>query len=44
GAGDAYAAGFLGALARGGDIEAAARAGGALAARVITHFGARERG
>ncbi|MEL6197908.1 MAG: adenosine kinase [Pseudomonadota bacterium] len=43
GAGDAYAAGFLGALARGGDIEAAARAGGALAARVITHFGARER-
>lgn len=43
GAGDAYAAGFLGALARGGDIEAAARAGGALAGRVITHVGARER-
>lgn len=42
GAGDAYAAGFLGALTEGAGIEQAARAGNALAARVITHLGARE--
>ncbi|MEO1471585.1 MAG: adenosine kinase, partial [Pseudomonadota bacterium] len=41
GAGDAFAAGFVGALARGQDIEAAAAAGCAIAARVITHMGAR---
>ncbi|MGF1551677.1 MAG: adenosine kinase [Paracoccaceae bacterium] len=43
GAGDAYAAGFLGAIASGEGIEAAAQAGGRLAAKVIQHMGARER-
>jgi len=42
GAGDAFAAGFLVALARGRDVAEAGRAGACLAARVIGHFGARE--
>ncbi|MEM9782645.1 MAG: adenosine kinase [Pseudomonadota bacterium] len=44
GAGDAFAAGFLGALARDGDIEAACHAGCAVSAKVITHLGARDHG
>jgi sugar/nucleoside kinase (ribokinase family) len=42
GAGDAFAAGFLVALARGGSVAEAGREGARLAARVIGHFGARE--
>lgn len=42
GAGDAFAAGFLGELARGKDLAEAARTGARLAARVIGHFGARQ--
>lgn len=42
GAGDAYAAGFLAGLALGEDLAAASRRGGALAADVISHFGARK--
>jgi sugar/nucleoside kinase (ribokinase family) len=42
GAGDAFAAGFLVGLARGGDVAEAGRQGARLAARVIGHFGARE--
>lgn len=42
GAGDAYAAGFVSEFVRSGDVKAAATAGGALAAQVITHTGARE--
>ena len=42
GAGDAFAAGFLGALALGHDVAYAGREGAALAAKVIGHFGARE--
>ncbi|WP_238547959.1 adenosine kinase [Meridianimarinicoccus roseus] len=44
GAGDAFAAGFLSALALGKDVAEAGRAGASLAARVIGHFGAREAG
>ena len=42
GAGDAFAAGFLAGIAEGHDVAEAARAGAALAARVIGHFGARQ--
>lgn len=42
GAGDAFAAGFLGQLAQGDGIEDAAKAGATLAARVISHRGARQ--
>ncbi|MEM6971752.1 MAG: adenosine kinase [Pseudomonadota bacterium] len=42
GAGDAFAAGFLGAFVRGQDLEASCRAGCAVSARVITHLGARD--
>ncbi len=42
GAGDAYAAGFLAGLALGEDLAASSRRGGALAAEVIAHFGARQ--
>lgn len=42
GAGDAFAAGFLVALARGSNVAEAGREGARLAARVIGHFGARE--
>lgn len=42
GAGDAFAAGFLGALALGKDVTEAGRSGAELAARVIGHFGARQ--
>jgi fructokinase len=41
GAGDAYAAGFLAALARGKDLAACGRVGSLAAAEVISHFGAR---
>jgi sugar/nucleoside kinase (ribokinase family) len=44
GAGDAFAAGFLGALALGYDVAYAGREGAVLAARVIGHFGARQSG
>lgn len=40
GAGDSFNAGFLAALLGGAGVEAAARAGHALAARVVTHPGA----
>jgi sugar/nucleoside kinase (ribokinase family) len=42
GAGDAYASGFLGGLARGLSVEEAGRQGADLAARVLGHFGARD--
>jgi sugar/nucleoside kinase (ribokinase family) len=42
GAGDAYASGFLAALVRGAPIDQAGREGAALAARVLTHYGARD--
>ncbi len=41
GAGDAYAGGFLHALTQGYDLETCGRLGGALAAHVISHVGAR---
>jgi sugar/nucleoside kinase (ribokinase family) len=41
GAGDAYAAGFLGGLTQGRDLAACARLGGIAAAEVIGHVGAR---
>ena len=41
GAGDAYAAGFLSALARGLRLEACARVAAVCAAEVISHVGAR---
>jgi sugar/nucleoside kinase (ribokinase family) len=41
GAGDAYAAGFLHAYTLGRDLKTAATLGGALAAEVISHYGAR---
>src|SRR5215831_12801972 len=41
GAGDLYAAGFLFGLARGRDLETAARLGSLAAAEVISHLGAR---
>ncbi|MFV0243686.1 MAG: adenosine kinase [Qingshengfaniella sp.] len=44
GAGDAYAAGFLVALAKGAGVAQAGQEGAALAARVVTHFGARQPG
>ncbi len=42
GAGDAFAAGFLGGLVRGHSLTEAGHAGAALAATVITHPGARQ--
>ncbi len=42
GAGDAYASGFLGGLARGLPVQEAGRQGAELAARVLVHFGARD--
>ncbi len=42
GAGDAYASGFLAGLVRGKPIAEAARDGAALAATVLTHYGARD--
>ena len=42
GAGDAYASGFLAALARGRDVAEAGRQGADLAASVLVHFGARD--
>jgi len=42
GAGDAYASGFLAALALGEDVATAGRQGAELAARVLVHFGARD--
>jgi sugar/nucleoside kinase (ribokinase family) len=44
GAGDAYAAGFLFGYTRGYDLAACGRLGGAMAAHVIGHFGARPQG
>jgi fructokinase len=41
GAGDAYAAGFLAALARGKDLAVCGRLGSLAAAEVISHYGAR---
>lgn len=41
GAGDAYAAGFLHAYTRGRDLATCGRLGGAMAAEVISHYGAR---
>jgi sugar/nucleoside kinase (ribokinase family) len=41
GAGDAYAAGFLYAYTHGADLAACGRLGGAMAAEVISHYGAR---
>ena len=41
GAGDAYAAGFLFAYTRGADLATCGRLGGAMAAEVISHYGAR---
>jgi sugar/nucleoside kinase (ribokinase family) len=41
GAGDAYAAGFLYAYTRGCDLATCGRLGGAMAAEVISHYGAR---
>ncbi len=42
GAGDAWASGFLGGLARGMDLAEAGRLGGRQAAAVLGHFGARD--
>ncbi|MEV8465690.1 adenosine kinase [Fluviibacterium sp. DFM31] len=42
GAGDAFAAGFLGGLAMGEDVTRAGERGAAMAARVICHMGARQ--
>jgi sugar/nucleoside kinase (ribokinase family) len=44
GAGDAYAAGFLYAYTQGYDLAACGRLGGAMAAAVISHYGARPLG
>jgi len=44
GAGDAYAAGFLYAYTQGRDLATAGRLGGAMAARVISHYGPRVQG
>jgi fructokinase len=41
GAGDAYAAGFLAALARGKGLDVCGRVGSQAAAEVISHYGAR---
>ena len=41
GAGDAYAAGFLYAFTRNADLATCGRLGGAMAAEVISHYGAR---
>jgi sugar/nucleoside kinase (ribokinase family) len=41
GAGDAYAAGFLYAFTQGHDLATCGRLGGAMAAEVISHYGAR---
>jgi sugar/nucleoside kinase (ribokinase family) len=41
GAGDAYAAGFLYAYTQGHDLATCGRLGGAMAAEVISHYGAR---
>ena len=41
GAGDAYAAGFLYAYSQGRDLATCGRLGGAMAAEVISHYGAR---
>ena len=41
GAGDAYAAGFLYAYTKGRDLATCGRLGGAMAAEVISHYGAR---
>jgi sugar/nucleoside kinase (ribokinase family) len=41
GAGDAYAAGFLYAYTHGRDLATCGRLGGAMAAEVISHYGAR---
>jgi sugar/nucleoside kinase (ribokinase family) len=41
GAGDAYAAGFLYAYTRGCDLATCGRLGGAMAAEIISHYGAR---
>jgi sugar/nucleoside kinase (ribokinase family) len=41
GAGDAYAAGFLYAYTQGRDLATCGRLGGAMAAKVISHFGPR---
>ncbi|SIO16658.1 Sugar or nucleoside kinase, ribokinase family [Rhodovulum sp. ES.010] len=42
GAGDAYASGFLGGLARGAAVYEAGRLGAELAAKVLVHYGARD--
>ena len=42
GAGDAYASGFLAALALGEDVAEAGRQGAELAAKVLVHYGARD--
>jgi sugar/nucleoside kinase (ribokinase family) len=44
GAGDAYAAGFLYAYTHGFDLATCGRLGGAMAAQVISHYGARPQG
>jgi sugar/nucleoside kinase (ribokinase family) len=44
GAGDAYAAGFLYAYTHGHDLATCGRLGGAMAASVISHYGARPQG
>jgi sugar/nucleoside kinase (ribokinase family) len=44
GAGDAYAAGFLYAYTHGCDLATCGRLGGAMAAEVISHYGARPEG
>jgi len=44
GAGDLFAAGFLGALAAGRSLPDCARAGGVAAAEIISHYGARSEG
>jgi len=41
GAGDLFAAGFLSARCRGGDLRASLEAGTTCAAEIISHFGAR---
>lgn len=42
GAGDAYASGFLGGIARGKPVAEAGRDGAELAAKVLVHYGARD--
>jgi sugar/nucleoside kinase (ribokinase family) len=44
GAGDAYAAGFLYGYTQGHDLATCGRLGGAMAARVISHYGGRPQG